>query len=604
MTERRYFIGALVIVVLGIVLHLHSLQAGFGMDDYAQLAMLKGAYPAARAPWDLFSFSRGDAAEVNALMSRGSLAWWSYPELKLSALRPLSSLLMWFDVQVFGLQTRLHHAHSLLWWSAMLGAAALLLRRILPARWALLTLLLYTLDECHVYPIGWLANRNAIVAATFAFIALWAHIRHREDDWAKGKWLAPLALVLAFGGGEYALCILPFFVLYEAITGPGTRAERARALLPMLGVFVVYVLIHRSMGFGSYGSNVYVDPVREPLAYLQRAVVRVPILLADMFLALPTGKLSLTPERQEVQMWMGPVALLLIVVLARSAGRALQESQRKRLLWLLLASIAAIAPVASSFVSARLLLIPAVGGHAVVAAVVLHAWDSIRDRAQRFRIGTIVRGLLGGILLLAHVFAATFWSIEEQAAMVRLNVGTRQASMMMQVDDAKVESQRLVVLSVGDPMSLLYPPTVRWLQGSPLPRAWWVLSMAPQPHLLTRTADDTLEMSVVGGSMLTGPVEQLFRRPTEPFAVGDEVHLDGMTVRILGLDAQSRPTRVEYRFDTSIDDPSLVFLLATRRGMIRYPMGPVGVPLPIPPAKLPLVLDIDAQDRATEADHQ
>lgn len=600
MTEPRpdrYWRWVLGIVVLGLALHALLLQAGFGMDDYAQLAMLHDAYPVKRQAWDLFSFSRGTPPEVQALMDRGSLAWWSFPALKLSALRPLSSLLMWLDVKLFGTWTIGHHLHSFVWWSAMLGAAALLLRRLLPPRWALLALLLYALDECHVYPIGWLANRNALVAATFSMLALWAHVRHREDGWARGRVLAPAMLLLAFLGGEYALCILPFFVLYELLAAPGERAARARALLPMLAVFVAYVLVHRSLGFGSFGSNVYVDPIREPLAYLGRAMLRVPILLADMFMALPTGKASLTPERQQLQAWLGPVALLLIVVLARAAAQRRPQEQRARLWWLLLASTAAVLPVASSFVSARLLLIPAVGGHAVVAAVLLDAWDRIRAPQTRRRALTIVQGVVATALLFGHTLLATYWSLEEQAAMVRLNVGTRQASMMMQVDDKKVSGQRLVVLSVGDPMSLLYPPTVRWLNGRPMPRSWWVLSMAPHPHLLTRTAPDTIELSVVGGSMLSGPVEQLFRRPSQPLRVGDEVHLDGMRVRILGVDPKSRPNRVEYRFDAPVDDPSIVFLLCTRKGLIRYPMGPVGVPLPIPPPKLPLVLDIDEQDR-------
>ena len=600
MKDRRYWIWALVILVIGLALRAESLFVGFGMDDFAQLAMLEGTYPAERAPWDLFSFSRGDPEEVHALMSRGSLAWWSYPELKLSALRPLSSLLMWVDVKLFRFAAVGHHVHTLVWWSLMLMAGALLLQRLLPARWALLALLLYALDEAHTYPIGWLANRNAIVSATFAFLALWAHIRHREDGWTKGRWLALLGLALSFSGGEYALCILPFFVMYEAICGPGSRQERARALVPLLGLFLVYVAIHRSMGFGSHGSSVYVDPVREPLAYLEMASWRIPVLIADMFLAIPTGKLAITPEHLRIQAWFGPVAIAIVVMLTVGARRALPPTQRGRLSWLLVASMLSILPVASSFVSARLLLIPGLAGHAVVAALLLDAWDRVRDPETRFRPLNLLRGLFAAALLVAHTVLAPLWGIEETHAIHRLNEGTRQASLNMQVDDAAVANQRLVVLSVGDPMSLLYPPTVRWLEGHPMPRSWWVLSMAPRPHLLKRTGPNSIELHVVGGSMLTGPVEKLFRRPEHPFAAGDSVKLDGLMIRIFDVDGEGRPVRVGYEFDVRVDDPSIVFLLVTQRGIIRYPLGPVGATMPIPPAKLPIALDIDAQDRAAQ----
>ncbi|MCA9652414.1 MAG: hypothetical protein H6712_11820 [Myxococcales bacterium] len=591
MSERRYWIWALIVLAIGVALRWRSFLVGFGMDDFAQLAMLGDAYPVHREPWDLFSFSRGTPEEVHALMSRGSLAWWSWPELKLSAMRPLSSLLMWVDVRLFGHQAVWHHLHTMLWWAVMLLCAALLLRRLLPPRWAALALLLYALDECHTYPIGWLANRNAIISATFAFLALWAHVRHREDGWGKGRWLAPLLLVVSFTGGEYALCILPFFVLYELVSAPGSRAQRARALLPMLAVFVVYTAVHRGLGFGTLGSNVYVDPVREPGAYLGMVALRLPLLVADLFLAVPTGRMSISHQLMELQAGLGPVALVLIAGLAAGARRSLDPALRRRLLWLLLAAVLSVLPVSSSFVSARLLLIPALAGHAVIAAVILDAWDRVRDRAQRLRPLGLLRTVIAAALAVAHLLLAPWWGLEEMTNIHQVNLGTRRASLAMQVDDAKVARQRLVVLTAGDPMSLLYPALVRWADGHPLPRSWWVLSMAPHRHLLTRTAPGVLELEVEGGSMLTGPVEQLFRHPDRPLAAGDVVALDGLRIEVLRVDGDGRPVKVRYAFETPVDDGSIVFLLMTKRGMIRYPMGPVGATMMIPPAQLPMVLD-------------
>ena len=83
--------AVLALVLLGVGLRLPSIWVGFGMDDFAQLAMLGHVYPVERAPADLFTFSDGSRAEVQRLMDRGSLAWWSHPELRLSALRPTCS---------------------------------------------------------------------------------------------------------------------------------------------------------------------------------------------------------------------------------------------------------------------------------------------------------------------------------------------------------------------------------------------------------------------------------------------------------------------------------------------------------------------------------
>jgi hypothetical protein len=589
MTSRLRDPGTIVLalVLVGVVLRLPSLWVGFGMDDFAQLAMLGHVYPAERAPWDLFTFSDGSRAEVQRLMDRGSLAWWSYPELRLSALRPLSSLLTALDVQVFGHRAMLHHAHTLGWWAAMAYVVARLLLRLLPTRWALVAFAFYVLDECHTYPIGWLANRNAIVSATFGFAAVLAHVRWREDGWRPGAWLSALALALALAGGEYGLCAAAYLAAFELVGLP--RSQRSwRGFVPMALVLVVWATVHRVVGYGAEGSTVYVDPVREPIAWLQAALVRVPILIADMLLAIPTGKLAFFPDLMRIQAWLGPLALAVVGALVPGAMRRLPPDQQRRLAFACIAAFAALLPVASSFVSARLLLIPGVAGHVVVAALVLDGVDAARDPVRRRAWLGRLRALAGLALVVVHGGLATYWGLEETISIGELNRGTRTASLSMQVDDGKVAQQRLVVLTAADPMTLLYPPTVRWVEGLPLPKSWWVLSMAPKPHRLRRIAANAFELEVVDGAMLRGPVEQLFRRPDMPLAVGDVVELDGLRIEILELVDGGHPTRVRYTFEHRLEHPSLVFLLATRRGMIRYPMGPVGATVTVPPAALPL----------------
>jgi hypothetical protein len=591
---REPRIAVWILVFVGVVLRLPSIWVGFGMDDFAQLAMLGGVYPAERAPWDLFTFSDGSRAEVQRLMDRGSLAWWSDPSLRLSALRPLSSLLTWLDVQVFGHRAALHHVHTLVWWAVMALVISRLLLRLLPARWAVLAFALYVLDECHTYPIGWLANRNAIVSATFGFAAVLAHVRWREDGRRGQAWLAALCLALALAGGEYGLCAVAYVGAYE-LAGVARSNRTWRAWVPLVCVLVVWAVVHRAFGYGSQGSTVYVDPLREPGAWVQAALVRVPILVADMLLAIPTGKLAFFPDLMRMQALLGPLALAVVGGLVPGALKRLPVDQRRRLAFACLAAFLSLLPVASSFVSARLLLIPGVAGHVVVAALVLDGWDAARDPERRRGWIGRLRILAGAALACTHVGLATYWGLEETISIGELNRGTRTASLSMQVDDATVADQRLIVLTAADPMTLLYPPTVRWVEGLPLPRSWWVLSMAPRPHRMRRTAANQFELEVVDGAMLKGPVEQLFRRPDHPFAVGDTVALDGLRIEILGLDDEARPIRARYTFDRRLEHPSLVFLLATRRGMIRYPMGPVGATVTVPPAALPLSIPVEGR---------
>ncbi len=177
---------------LGAGLRIPALLSPFHSDDYQQLAMLHGRFTLKRAPWDLFWFGPRSSTELHRLVDFGFDPWWTSPHHRLSMFRPLSSLLIWLDDRLFGLDPLAWHLHSLLWWVALIAAVAALLASLLPKRVAALALLLFALDEAHNAPLTWLANRSTLVAATFGALGLWAHLRARRagGGWG-GGWRAP-----------------------------------------------------------------------------------------------------------------------------------------------------------------------------------------------------------------------------------------------------------------------------------------------------------------------------------------------------------------------------------------------------------------------------
>ncbi|MBC8072433.1 MAG: hypothetical protein IAG13_29185, partial [Deltaproteobacteria bacterium] len=308
----------LAIIAVGVALRWPALSVGFAMDDWAQLAMLDGSDPRARGAFDLFVFA--EPASMQLALERGTLPWWTDPELRLAAMRPLSSALVAIDVRLFDHDPRLFHLHSLLWWIAMLLVAARLLWLVLPHRWALLTFALYVADECHGFPLAWLANRNAIVAATFGFAAVIEHVRWREHAIGHVRWTSMLALALSLAAGEYGLCAAAFIVAYELT---GERVARLRALTPMLVVLLAWVLLHRLGGYGSFASGAYLDPTREPIAWFVAALQRVPVLLGGFVLALPTGTLALYPDTLALQIGAGVIAIAALAMLLPAVRRGL-----------------------------------------------------------------------------------------------------------------------------------------------------------------------------------------------------------------------------------------------------------------------------------------
>ncbi len=590
MTDRRLhgLVGFAAIVVVGIALRWPALDSGLHMDDIAQRAMVEGAYPMPRAWWDLFDFAGGDPSDVAALRSRGFLPWWSDDELRLRGLRPLSSALVWIDVKL--LRTAfVAHLHSLLWWVALLFVLYRLLRRVLPERWAAVAVALYALDDCHTFPIAWLANRNAIVSTLFALLAVHAHVRAREDGWTRGRWLAPVLAALSLAGGEYGLAGLAFVLAYEIAGAQGSVHERVRAALPVTCVALAYLVLHRVLGYGAANSTVYVDPIADPIAWLHAAAERIPLLLTDMLVGAPLGAIATS---EHPPLLLGAGALTFVAAWLAFGWRRFDATQRRRIAWLGLGALGALLPVASSFLSGRLTLVASVGTHAIVAGLLVDAADRVLE--HRRRVGTWIAVAASIPLVWMHGPVAVRTANEELDAITRLNrIGARVAEAMP-VDDRAAPRQRWVLLTVGDPMTLVYPPLLRRVHGHPLPAAWWVLSMAPGLHRFDRVSPRALELTVQDGALLQRPVERLFRGPDRPLRAGDAIDLDGLLVEVLAATDDGAVQRVRFTFDKRLEHESLKFFVFGQQGLRAYPIGRPGVVMTVPAAALPFAVDESA----------
>jgi hypothetical protein len=94
-----------------------------------------------------------------------------------------------------------------------------------------------------------------------------------------------------------------------------------------------------------------------------------------------------------------------------------------------------------------------------------------------------------------------------------------------------------------------------------------LLSMSSHDHRVKRTDDRTLEIAIVGGTMLEDAFENVVRSRDAPLRTGDVVPLGEWSVRVLE-DVEGRPTRFSVTFDRSVDDPSIA-LIVWQDGQIR-----------------------------------
>lgn len=598
---RLYLAGALLLTAFAFGLRYQALWVGFAADDYAQLGMLNGDYLVHRSPFNLFSFSDGSLAEAKRLMHGGFYPWWTYQQVRLTMLRPLASAMMWLDWKAFGRDAFPYHVHSLLWWLLMLAMVARLFYRLLPVPVGLLAFAFFAVDEAHGMPLCWIANRNASVATALSVIALLAYLRYRERRTIRDAWIALITFTLALGVGEYALCVLGYFVAYALLVERGAMSDRLRGLWPALVPAGAFILTRSLLGFNPRDSGVYLDPLTSPGRFAVAIVQRLPALYADLMFGIradwwtfglpgmhelvDAGYLSKTwlwsnaPWRH-AEIALGALALIAIAAIARATPR---NAHTRNLGWLLAGAALASLPVVASFPSSRLLLATLLGFAPLLAAFVLASFSAIGERWRSKPVKTALSLAAAGLAGSFHLGVSAWQSHVEVMGLAGGIPAIRSAVLNMRVDARKLPEQHVVVLAALDGGSSQYIPLTRALHGRTVPLTCWTLSLTPSEHVITRDSERSFILAPLEGYTLPGSGD-ILRSEALPLHVGDSVDVGGMRVRVLAL-VNGQPKAIRVTFDVPLEDPSLLFVLPTGNGIRPFPLPAVGdtkiIPIPI-----------------------
>ena len=580
----RYAVFAALCITSALYLRREALSVGFVADDYAQIEMLEGHYPVPRASWDLFSFSNGSAAEGRLLIASGFYPWWADPELRIAMFRPAAGWDFALDHRWFGHDPFGYHLHSALVWCALLVACAWFFRACCARAEAYVAFGLLCACEALSQPLWWICNRAALYSTLFALLSLLAYRRYRSHA---GAVLVAGLYSLAFAFGEYAYCLLGYFVAYELCGGPGPRGRvsaLAAVLAPALGFGVLRSLLHAGVSH----SGVYVDPLGQPLAFVRALCVRVPVLLGDLVFALRADYWTSTPpwllgwyERGWIERdWLfdpsrwelahvavGLLACAAFVWLARRGWG------RPELRWWTLGSAFAVLTVVPSFPSSRLLLAAWLG-----FAPLMAAWIT----AALARPG-VIRAVAALVLVYQLALPIALQRMELAGAPVH---GQRMREAIARAD---VDPDRnLILLSAFDGGTSVYLPATRRVLGRRPPLRCLVLSWVPTPYLLAREGPSAFSMRFGRATtLLRSRGEQLFRSPERALRAGEVVDVGLFRATILEL-RDGLPVHVRFDFDQPLDSPSLQFMVPADDGFRSYQLPPLGASAAVPAPVVPL----------------
>ncbi|HEY4181955.1 MAG TPA: hypothetical protein VGM90_34160 [Kofleriaceae bacterium] len=616
-----------IVIAIAIALAAPALTATFTADDHVHRVVSRDETKIAgmqSRPFDRFVFADGTPTTNVPLRDVGLFPWYVDPHLKLAFARPISSVTHQIDMALWPDNATLHLAHNLLWHALSLVMVWFLFTRFLGmarpvgsqelvtrGRWvAVLALALYAFDDARGPVVGWIANRNSLVALVFAIPVLLLH-----DIWRRGAptsgdselaggsgahevidasahWrrvapvLAPVLFALSLGAGESAIAIAAYLFAYELWLDKAPLKSRALALAPYVVVVLAWRALYAHLGYGVGGSGVYLDPGSQAGLFLHDAVTRVPFLLAGQFSLLWSDLASFYPVVGTV------IPMLLIAGLALgstafAAARILVRDPVAR--FFATGAVLSAIPVASTFPADRLLGFIGLGGAGLVAQVFAAA---LRDRSLLGdgKLRRIVALVVIVGMALVHVVAAPPLLVLRSRSMVAVGRVIDRAEQSIP-SDPSIVGKTVVIMSAPSDALAGFITVMRESMHRPRPMYLHWLAVATSEVTIERVDDRTLRVTPAGG-LLRWEIDQMMRSAkSAPFHVGDRVDMPRLSIEIEKVTDDGRPAQYLARFAAPMEDPSYVLLTWRGKGYAPYTPPAIGASEVLPTVNLFKLLD-------------
>lgn len=596
------------IAIAAIIFYFPAVFLGPLADDLFQLAYVDGHF-GPKSPLGLYFFALEDPENTAALAHKGALPWWTVPHFRFAHFRPLSSLLVWFDFAVLPRDSPWPHVHSLLWMVLLLAATSRMLIDVVGRRLALLALLAFAVDEPLSWTVGWLANRCAVLSATFGLLAVSIHIRRRRrpTPHPKAALLELAAWCVAFAAGEYAISLLPVVAAWEVGLARGPWRRRLLSLWPAVTVAVAFAVAYVVIGCGVYGATTYVDPLSDPAMFFGELGNRVTRMAGEVFVGISGESerlwlrygwtsvppwlfdgVEFDPPRRSVRhAWLAAALTLVVIGGAWWAARRYTSARERRAVAVLAwGSVVGLIPLAAIPPATRALLVPSIAGAAVFALFVLatiRAWR--RLAGPMFR--RVVLTALVGVLAYEHLVSDAAFARMQLGALAEVRDAHRDFFDSPEVHRRDLTGMHVFVLAAPDLVTGIYGYATMDMVRRPMPESWHALVMDTRRHLVRRIDARTIELSAIGPALHLDYQEALFRAPRDALQPGDKVDVGVFWAKVLRSTDDEGPQAILFKFDAPLEDPSYLFLDATPRGLEPFALPPIGETRVVNPPQIP-----------------
>jgi hypothetical protein len=545
-------------VLLACFLSLPALRTPLVADDIWHRAMLRHDrlwVPVDSGPLSLYTFATGSAEEAARVLESGFAPWWMNVGLRISFFRPISSLTLVLDYTLWPSSPVLMHAHSIAWYLVVVLLAAKIYQRIvgpLSPFAAGIATLFYAIDPTHSLPVGWIANRNALVSAAFSLGALLVHDAGATAATETTKRRQPLfalataaLLALGLGAGEGAIAILFYLAGHAVFLDARPHRSRLLALAPSAVVVIGWIVLYRLGHHGVVGSGVYVEPIHSLGPFLVGLATNVPLLLAaEIGAPSPDPYVFLPPAGQAALVIVAVLAIVWASIVFLRMMKNSDEPTRRVAKFFLYASTLSVLPVSTTFPAGRLLFLTGFGFVGLLAIVVCAA-SPANEKQEDWKRSRVVRAYVKWTWF-GHLVLAPFLFVIGLHQMPMLDGFIKRMAVGIPADGS-ASQKRLVLVNAPDTAFGYYLIITHLEAGRSPPMRMLMMTGNARDVRITRTGEATFVVHCENGFYRSG-TELLFRDPRTPMPVGTKVVLSNVTVTITHALSDGHPDEASFEF--------------------------------------------------------
>jgi hypothetical protein len=361
--------------------------------------------------------------------------------------------------------------------------------------------------------------------------------------------------------------VFGYLVSYALIFEQAPLVRRVRSLVPYAGVFLILLAARVAGHYGVYGLGAFVDPLREPGAFLAVLPARVLVLFTSQLSRLSADLYQLArPDLQPLYLGTG------VLVCGLFAFCAWPSVRRRRELRFLAAGAACSAlPLAAAAPSDRLLTFVGLGVMPLLASMLRGALDALAGGAQS-TLATRARGAFAVMFALVHLAldplllpAIALWPGMTERALETVDASVPR--------DTALASRAIIVTEVPDSLLVSYLPFMRAYKGeTPIGKLYWLVGNTT-PARFERRGANRLRVSTEGGFFSDAWNE---RNSRFPLHAGEHIGLSEMTVTIVKVTPDGRPLVCDFDFAHPLEAERYLWL--SFRGGRLIPARPPAMP--------------------------